>query len=379
MNNLYIGLISGTSVDGIDAALVDFSKQTPRLVASCGSPISEELATRIHALCADSSITADLLNNPDAEITQVDTLLGEAFAEAARSLINKAGLQTKDITAIGSHGQTVRHQPPTRNEPGFSLQIGNASRIAELTGINTISDFRSADMLAGGEGAPLAPAFHQAIVPADISSSVFLNLGGIANITSIFLGELICGFDTGPANTLMDSWIRRHKHMAYDADGKWASSGTANRPLLEKLLCDPYFTLAHPKSTGREYFHLEWLASSAGLLLDNLAAEDVQATLLELSAQTIANEILKLPNQPEVVFCCGGGSHNRALRASIDSKIGEDIRLTDTSELGIHPDWIEACLFAWLARKYQYAEGVDLRNVTGAREATILGKLTTAP
>lgn len=376
----YIGLISGTSVDGIDAVIIEANDQQLRIVEKNCFPLPSALTQSIQALCSDASLTASTLNDPSSLLAKTHHQLGVAFASAAISLLDRTTLKTSDIVAIGSHGQTVRHQPPQENIAGFSLQIGCPDVISRQTGIPTISDFRSNDMKAGGQGAPLAPAIHAAIAPKN-TTSVFLNLGGIANITLIRNGELLCGYDTGPANTLMDAWIQQHKKLPYDKNGEWAATGTVNRELLQALCSDPYFRQPAPKSTGREYFNLGWLR---GRSADNLStptpadatgAKDVQATLLMLTATTIADEIKKLPHQPDVVYCCGGGSHNQALLNALE-KLLPDTGISNTAKLGIDPDYVEAALFAWLAKKYMHDEPVDLRSVTGAQKVSVLGVKT---
>jgi len=365
--SLYIGLISGTSVDGIDAVLVDFSNERPELLDSHCHPIPQELRDSIATLCNPSITTneIDLLG-------EIDNTLGKVFADAALTLLSKTGISAKQVCAIGSHGQTVRHRPGVN---GFTLQIADANIIAERTGITTVSDFRRRDMANGGQGAPFAPAFHQAIAPANINCCAFLNLGGIANITVIKNGTLICGYDTGPANGLMDAWIHKTRQLPYDDNGEWASSGIADQTLLEKLYADPYFHEKAPKSTGREHFNLSWLESISGTTLESIAPANVQATLLTLSVKSICNELKQHPSQ--IVYCCGGGVHNGALIAGIKKEMADTgSKIKDTSALGIAPDWIEAAAFAWLAEKHLSGKAVNLGVVTGARKASVLGMRT---
>jgi len=372
-NPLYIGLISGTSVDGIDAVIIEVNGEQLRIVQKDCFPLPPALTQSIQTLCSDTSLTASTLNNPSSLLAKTHQQLGVAFASAAISLLDKTTLKPSDIIAIGSHGQTVKHQPPQENITGFSLQIGCPNVISRQTGIPTISDFRSNDMKAGGQGAPLAPVLHAAIAPKN-ATSVFLNLGGIANITLIRNGEIVCGYDSGPANTLMDAWIQRHQKLPYDKNGEWAATGMVNNDLLQTLCADPYFGQAAPKSTGREYFHLDWLMESrrSDDKLSTLNPADVQATLLMLTATTVADEITKLPHQPAVVYCCGGGSHNQALLIALDKLLPHTI-ITNTAELGIDPDYVEAVLFAWLAKKHMEGEAVDLRAATGAQKVSVLG------
>lgn len=375
----YIGLISGTSVDGIDAVIIEANDQQLRIVEKNCFPLPSSLTQSIQALCSDASLTTSTLKDSSSLLAKTHQQLGVAFASAATDLLDRTTLKPSDIIAIGSHGQTVRHQPPQENIAGFSLQIGCPDVISRQTGIPTISDFRSNDMKAGGQGAPLAPAFHAAIAPKN-TTSAFLNLGGIANITLIRNGELFCGYDTGPANTLMDAWIQQHKKLPYDKNGEWAATGTVNSELLQALCSDPYFAQIAPKSTGREYFNLDWLIKrgrSADILSTPtpIAFADVQATLLMLTARTIADEIRRLPHQPGVIYCCGGGSHNQALLNALENLL-PDTRISNTSHLGIDPDYVEAALFAWLAKKYMDDEPVDLRSVTGAKKVSVLGVRT---
>jgi len=362
MSELYIGLISGTSIDGIDAALVDLSKEQPKLLANHSHPIPANITTQIRALCTPSTNANEI-----DQLGELDGELGKQFADACMALLDKANTPATKITAIGSHGQTVRHRPEAANP--FTLQIADPNIIAEQTGITTIADFRRRDMACGGQGAPFAPAFHQAIAPANIKCCAFLNLGGIANITVLNNGKLAGGYDTGPANGLMDTWIQQHRNLPFDNNGEWAASGTVNNALLETLLADIYFSQPAPKSTGREYFHLDWLHNHAPHIA-TLPSNDVQATLMALSAQSISHQLAI--HSPTVVYCCGGGVHNRALIAQLQA-LNPNADITDTHSLGIAPDWIEAAAFAWLAKKHMNGEAVDLTQVTGARKPCLLG------
>ncbi len=376
---LFIGLISGTSVDGIDVAITDFSSERPQLVAFDCHPINPDLASDIHALCADETLLPADVKNPNHSIARVDLALGEVYAQAITETLAKAALSAADIVAIGNHGQTVRHQPPQRSaaeQPvrhGFSIQIGSNREIAQRTGIRTIGQFRQADMAAGGEGAPLAPLIHQRLTNHTRAAVGFLNLGGIANLTLLENQQFVCGYDTGPANTLMDGWIREHRGLDYDDEGQWALSGEVVPELLEQLLRDPYFQTPFPKSTGRELFHAEWLREHIAKISIEPKTEDVQATLLELSAVSICNELDKAPVRPGKLYCCGGGYRNNALIMRIKSKLN-GIELSDTSGLGVHPDAVEACLFGWLAKLYVDNVKVDLGAITGSHGAVLLGE-----
>ena len=387
MKQLYIGLISGTSIDCIDAALVDCSEDRPILLAHHEHPIDDFTKQAVAALCLPSDNEIDRMG-------ELDLQLGGLFADAAKQLLAKAKLSHKEIVAIGSHGQTIRHRPPKQNHSsGFTLQIADANTIAEKTHITTVADFRRRDMAAGGQGAPFAPAFHQAIAPSNVESSAFLNLGGIANITLVSQGNIVSGFDTGPANGLMDAWILKHKNAAFDHNGDWARSGTVNKALLADLKAHPYFSEAAPKSTGREEFHLPWLES----IIENkytVCNADVQATLMRLSCETIIEAVFNTHPEndveqpstlqtPSVIYCCGGGARNtfflETLQSICDNNYADaSIRITTTNEIGIGPDWIEACLFAWLAKQRLDQQPIMLSNVTGASHNVIAGCIYSA-
>jgi len=387
MKQLYIGLISGTSIDCIDAALVDCSEDKPILLAHHEHPIDDFTKQAVAALCLPGDNEIDRMG-------ELDLQLGSLFADAAKQLLAKAKLSHKEIVAIGSHGQTIRHRPPKQNHSsGFTLQIGDANTIAEKTHITTVADFRRRDMAAGGQGAPFAPAFHQAIAPSNVESSAFLNLGGIANITLVSQGNIVSGFDTGPANGLMDAWILKHKNAAFDHNGDWARSGKVNKALLADLKAHPYFSEAAPKSTGREEFHLPWLES----IIENkhtVCNADVQATLMRLSCETIIEAVFNTHAEndveqpstlqtPSVIYCCGGGARNtfflETLQSICDNNYADaSIRITTTNEIGIGPDWIEACLFAWLAKQRLDQQPITLSNVTGASHNVIAGCIYSA-
>jgi len=384
----YVGLISGTSVDGIDAVVIEsngnhsrLSAQSseltldnkPNIIATKCFQIPSSLQKQIHALCHDDSLTPDSLNQTTGPVAETHQALGLLLASGAKEIIAQAGIRNADVIAIGSHGQTIKHQPPTDKAQGYSLQIGCAKTIAAETGITTISDFRNADMRNGGQGAPLAPAFHQLIAPKDLRCCVFLNLGGIANISVVDQQQALLGYDTGPANTLMDAWIQHCKQQAFDRSGEWARSGKVNESLLNLCLEEAYFQIAAPKSTGRELFNLKWLEKRLQRLDTRPVDADVQATLLFLSALTISNEIDKLSARPQAVYCCGGGSHNTALTNQLQMLM-PDIVIDTTNTLGIHVDYVEAALFAWLAKKHIHGESVDLQAVTGASQPTLLGE-----
>jgi anhydro-N-acetylmuramic acid kinase len=362
VSDLYIGLMSGTSMDGIDAALVRFEGNTPDVLhtAEYGYPAS----LREQLLAARSDAT---LRTP-ADVPDLHRQVGEVFRDAARSLLAGAGVAADKVTAIGSHGQTLRHAPAA--SPPYSLQIGDPDIIAAGTGITTIADFRRADIELGGQGAPLAPAFHEWLFRSSDATRIVLNIGGIANITVLFGDDRpTTGFDTGPGNTLLDAWIHRHGTAPFDASGAWSASGAVLDDLLTRLLADPYFAASAPKSTGFEYFNLDWLAPA---LSDDFAPADVQATLCELTAASIAAGIELTGERIDEVLVCGGGVHNRDLIARLGRAL-PDAAIVSTATAGLDPDWVEAVAFAWLAMRTQQGLPGNLPSVTGATAAAVLG------
>lgn len=365
---LYIGLISGTSADGIDAALVRFEQDKPELVHALTHAWPDALRTQILRVAQDET-ALDL----DA-FGRLHVAIGQTFADAVTALLAQSGTSISSVRAVGSHGQTIRHRPS--GEHPFTLQIGDASVIAERCGIDVVADFRSADIAAGGQGAPLLPAVHAMLLSAPLHTRVVLNLGGIANITVLSADGHVFGFDTGPANGLMDAWCLRHRGEAFDRDGAFAASGRMNETLLAELLRDPYFALPPPKSTGREHFHLAWLDARLNAMA--MSPADVQATLLELSARSIAMAIDTHAKDAADVLLCGGGVHNRVLvqrlRALLPSRA-----LDSTAAYGVDPDYLEATAFAWLARQRLLQRPGNLPAVTGARGFRVLGALHCAP
>lgn len=365
---LYLGLISGTSADGIDAALVRFDDHTPQLVDALTHPWPEELRTRILAVAQDET-RLDL----DA-YGRLDVAIGRCFADASQQLLARNREHAASVRAIGSHGQTLRHRPS--GEYPFTLQVGDPSVIAERCGIDVVADFRRADVAADGQGAPLLPAVHAMLLGRADGVRVVLNLGGIANITVLDPAGHVLGLDTGPANGLMDAWHRRHRGGAYDANGAFAASGRADESLLAALLADPYFALPAPKSTGREHFHLAWLEQHAGV--SALFPEDVQATLLELSARSIVQAIDRHAPAALDVLVCGGGVHNGVLMRRLAELLGTR-ELASTARHGVDPDYLEATAFAWLARQRLLGLPGNLPAVTGARGPRVLGAVYPAP
>ncbi|OGT35491.1 MAG: anhydro-N-acetylmuramic acid kinase [Gammaproteobacteria bacterium RIFCSPHIGHO2_12_FULL_37_14] len=365
MNELYIGLISGTSADGIDAALVDFSQPRPCIVATHYVSYSLLIREKIFALYEKGE-------NEIQRLGELDILLGQAFAEAVITLLKQQSLPPTSIKAIGSHGQTIRHYPhaPYR----FTVQVGDPNTIACETGITTIADFRRKDMAYGGQGAPLVPAFHHYLFSSAMTDRVIINIGGIANITVLPKKnvESIIGFDTGPGNTLLDAWIHLHQSKKQDDGGKWGAQGKVQPDLLEHLLSDIYFQQAPPKSTGREYFNLVWLQKKLSALKTEISPVDVQATLVEFTALTIILSIRQQLPSAEILVC-GGGTHNHYLMSRLQEIAKPQFIVSSTQEFGVDPDWVEAIAFAWLARQTLHHQPGNLPSVTGAQKAAILG------
>lgn len=364
MGNYYIGLMSGTSIDAIDAALVEISDDSHcKLVAHHTHPIPEQLKQSLLSLIQPGE-------NELARMMQCDVALGKVFAEASNELVNKSKFTTKQVKAIGSHGQTLRHYPGEAT----TLQIGDANIIAQLTGITTIADFRRRDMAAGGQGAPLVPAFHKIIFSGYGYDQVIVNIGGIANITLLPADNTnVSGFDTGPGNCLMDEVALQYLKLPYDRDGEWGASGHVHPGLLERMLNDTYFAKAAPKSTGREYFNLHWL-NEILKSFPNLAAQDIQATLCELTARTISDAIINSMPSAKRTLVCGGGVHNSALMKRLDELLIEQ-QVGSTETEGMDPDWIEAMAFAWLAKQTLENKPGNLPDVTGASQTVILGAI----
>ena len=362
---LYIGLMSGTSLDGIDCALVDCAAATPRVIDYVTADIDPDLKARLLHLTSNQGTDLRELGNADIEVART-------FAAVTIDLLEKNALEPSRIAAIGSHGQTIWHEPPqSAARYPFTLQIGDPNTLAELTGITVVADFRRKDMAAGGQGAPLVPALHRELFSDAHTDRIVLNLGGIANITLLPRSPGACvGLDTGPANVLLDAWIQAHRGEAFDENGTWAASGTCDARLLDALLDEPYFQLAAPKSTGREFLNIPWLHRKLALI-GELRPVDVQATLLEFTVQTIRAEIEKLLDSGEVI-ACGGGARNSALLRRLQEVLPQ-FRLRTSTELGIHADCVEAAAFAWLAKKTLHREPVDFSAFTGARHAVIAG------
>ncbi len=367
MGELYIGLMSGTSMDGIDAALVEFTNQQIKLINHHSHALPDGLRKNLLSLALnDATANIDLLGSTHAE-------LGYIFADAVLELLKKSSYRASDIKAIGSHGQTIRHQPNS-NYP-FSLQIADANRIAYRTGITTIADFRGKDIAAGGQGAPLAPAFHKAVFSSDKEDRGVVNIGGIANVTFLPCNtqQPCFGFDTGPGNMLMDAWIKRHHKTNFDANGDWAKSEQPNLQLLEKLMTDDYLHKPPPKSTGREHYNLEWLDQQL-VEFRNLEPAIVQATLARFTAASIQQSITEYMPSIRTLIICGGGSHNTHL-ISLLSNLLPNTNVCSSADFGVDPDWVEAIAFAWLAKQTLEHRAVELTNITGAKENVILGAI----
>ncbi len=366
-SEIYIGLMSGTSLDGIDVAIVDFGEFPPRLIHCHTTPYTESMRNRLHSLCQSETTTLDNLYDLDAE-------LGERYAESINQALELASLHRTEILAIGCHGQTIRHRPDS-NRP-YTAQIGDPNRIAALTGIATVADFRRMDIAVGGQAAPLAPAFHRFLFRSNDENRALINIGGIANITYLPKNPArpVLGFDTGPGNTLLNYWNETHRKTLFDDAGAWARTGQIIDKLLEDMVAtEDYFRLEPPKSTGTEYFNSSWLT---GFLLDEYKTNDVQATLVELTVATIANAMSGLPELPESCFICGGGAQNRYLLERLARKLPHcSVATTDT--LGMDPGFVEAVAFAWLARERINLRHGNIPEATKARREVILGGIYT--
>lgn len=365
MTERYIGLISGTSMDGIDAVVADFTNHSCQILAQYFAPMPAALKTRLVSLCDSGNINITQLGSLDVE-------LGQLFAGTCLQLLQQAQLDQQDIVAIGSHGQNVCHGP--NNKPAFSLQLADPNTIAAITGITTVADFRRRDIALGGQGAPLMPAFHQYLFQNSKADSAIVNIGGIANVTFLPADpeQNIIGFDTGPGNALLDNWVLLQLQQAYDKDGAWAATGKIDETLLQAMLHDPYFTKPTPKSTGREYFNLTWLNTYLNARKAAIPPEDIQTTLATLTATTIANAIHKHLPPGNTVILYGGGNNNQYLRQNIQ-RLLDNYQVLDSQTFGIDPAFIEATGFAWLARQTLQKREIDLRHITGASKPAILG------
>jgi anhydro-N-acetylmuramic acid kinase len=358
---LYLGVMSGTSLDGLDIALIE-QEQNTRLLGTHFLPMPNELRSNLLSLCASGP---DELARAAIAEQQWVTLA----AQGIKALLTLHSIAANSIRAIGSHGQTVRHEPSR----GFSIQIGNPALLAELTGISVVSDFRRRDVAAGGQGAPLVPAFHDALFASPNSARAILNIGGFSNLSLLDPERPVHGFDCGPGNVLLDAWIQRHRGFAYDHNGQWAGSGQVHMHLLKALLSDPYFQTKGPKSTGRELFNIAWLDQHLQHL-QPLAAVDVQATLLELTAVSITEALKAAQQNTEMLLVCGGGANNQSLMRRL-AQLLPSSRVSSTDEQGVPADWVEAMAFAWLAHCCLEGIPANRPSVTGAKGLRVLGAI----
>ncbi|QMT60469.1 anhydro-N-acetylmuramic acid kinase [Legionella sp. PC997] len=357
---LYIGLMSGTSMDGIDTALVDVSKN----ILHCGitKKYSKEVKAHIDMTLSGSDLSL-------AAICQLNTLIGREFANAVNELLQKVKLSPSDISAIGSHGQTLCHN--TNCTIPYTLQLGCAHTISELTGITVVADFRTRDLVLGGQGAPFAPIYHQQLFHDANNHIAVVNIGGIANITFINPNKPIKGWDIGPGNCLMDAWIMKYQGRSYDKDGAWAQQGEVIEPLLETLMADSFIRSSAPKSIGKEYFSLSWLEE---YLKEGFQPVDIQKTLLAFTAKSIAHTVLNEKEPIKKMYLCGGGAHNLALLQMLAHLLPQT-SVMSIAEVGMSPDYLEAMMFAWLAAQAINRIPVDLRTITGSRRPAILGAI----
>jgi anhydro-N-acetylmuramic acid kinase len=371
-NNLYVGCMTGTSVDGLDLALVEVDGNGGiSILAATTAPLPDRLRDDLLTLSQPGNDDIDLLGTCDAA-------LGRFTATAIITFVDDLGYQKQSIHAIGSHGQTIRHRPPGTSQTPFTLQIGDPNIIAELTGITTIADFRRRDVASGGHGAPLVPRFHAELFSASIADACILNIGGISNLS--LMDKHLTGFDTGPGNGLLDQWCQRHKGLPYDASGAWSAAGKVDAALLDALLADPFFAKQPPKSTGREYFNLNWLekiANDQGLPLT--AAQDVQATLAQLTAATIVKSLVAWGGEVKALIVCGGGRLNDDLMRRLREAARQLARKPDLVEpsehWGVDGDAIEAAAFAWLAHRRLAGLPGNVPRVTGAKGERVLGAI----
>jgi anhydro-N-acetylmuramic acid kinase len=361
-SELYIGLMSGTSLDGVDAALVDL-RSRPLLLGAEFAPYPKELKAALLALHYSSS---DELHRASLAGIQLSKL----YATAVDRLLRRCKVAARTVRAIGCHGQTVRHQPAS----GYTLQLVSPAWLAESTHISVVADFRTRDIAAGGQGAPLVPAFHAAVFRSSRTHRVIVNLGGIANLTNLPRRGPVTGFDTGPGNVLLDAWIGRRFGRDFDRNGALASRGRPLEALLRTLLADPYFRRAPPKSTGRDHFNLDWVRRAG---TTRYKVEDVQATLAELTARSVGSAVIKFCRGAHEVYLCGGGARNQDLVRRIARALPE-IAVNSTAQLGIHPDWVEAMAFAWLAQRRLKGQAASLPRVTGAEKPRVLGAVYAA-
>ncbi len=364
-SKLYIGLMSGTSMDALDCVLIDLS-ETINVIDFINVDIPAKLKKDILDLCQPDGV------NQIKKLGETDIELGKFFASAVISILEKNQINSSQIQAIGSHGQTIRHQPPGQNNQAFTIQIADPNNIASLTGITTVADFRRKDMALGGQGAPLLPVFHQHLFNNNETDRVIVNIGGIANITLLRKDDShIIGFDTGPGNVLLDAWVQKNLNQNFDKDGMWASSGISNPELLALMLEDSYFSSPSPKSTGRENFNSVWIEQLLADFAKDISPQDVQATLVDLTAISIAQSIKDLIETGEVIIC-GGGTKNTKLIQSLATQL-ESFKVSTSNDYGIDSDALEAIAFAWFANKTLDRQALDLTSITGSSRPHVMG------
>ncbi len=367
---LFVGVMSGSSLDGIDVALITLSDSDER------NTHCKVLSTHFHAYTDE--IKQSLLALHSQQENELETAalmanqLAYLYAEAVNTLLSANHINANQITAIGCHGQTIRHLPQLQGNLGYTIQLCNNARLAELTNITVVGDFRSRDIAAGGQGAPLVPAFHQAVFASNKKSRIIINIGGFANISYLCTSGKVIGFDTGPGNILLDHWTKLKLGKSYDANGKWSSTGNVQQTLLGKMLTERYFSLRPPKSTGRDLFNAAWLAQYITGM--NISEQDIACTLTELTATTIYQGMIQFCADIDEVYVCGGGVHNHLLIDSLKQKLG-NTPLYTTDDLGVNADWVEAAAFAWLAKQTISNKPSNLPSATGASGLRILGAI----
>jgi len=360
---IYVGLMSGTSVDSIDCATLDLSSEEIKVLSCKNFEIPKDLKKDIIHSSQSEKIEQELIDD-------LDFRMAEVLVESVKEIISDSDIEVKDIKAIGSHGQTIKHEP--RSETPYTLQIGDPQKISNDLNITTVGNYRHDDIEAGGEGAPLTPVFHNTVFGSDRKKKAIVNIGGITNITALNYPEMI-GFDTGPGNCLMDCWSRIHNVGNYDDRGSWASSGTVNQSLLGVMMKDEYFSRKHPKSTGPDYFSHEWIQKNLLKLSKEIPAEDVQATLAQVTVVSLIESINSLNLSEESIYLCGGGVHNDFLCGEINKQSKK--RVSTTFELGIDPDYVEAICFGWLAKQRIENKSFNLSEITGSKGEVYLGKI----